>query len=241
MADFTPAQGEGVPQTMRTRYRDMGDGTHALVLNVNGSSVDLDAGAEVDLAAGAVVDLAAGAVVGIVDAAGDRAGVDDIVGALHAISVLHSKIHAGNTFFVSFKTADGAPLADDATLSFALTSGAKTLHIVSTGLFGGDGEKEYLEGSTITGGTATTVYNRDRASLTATTVTVVRDPTVNAPGTLIDNQFIPGGTGGKSLGGTSGPRNEWIFKASTIYVIRLTNRAGNAQPASLAVEWYEED
>ena len=191
--------------------------------------------------ADSVIGLVDGTAVQIVDVAGDLADVDSIVGAFHTIDVLHHEIHLGTAFFVSFKTVDATPLADNATLIFALTIGAKAIHVISTGMIGGDGEKEVLEGSTITGGTATTVYNRNRTFLTATTVTVVRDPTVNAAGTLIDNQFIPGGTGGQTLGGTSGPRNEWVFKPATVYAIRMTNRSGNVQPASLAVEWYEED
>jgi len=225
MADYFRAQTEGVPNTMQSRYEDMGDGSHALVMSVDGSDVGLVAGTAVQ----------------IVDVAGDLADVDSIVGAFHTIDVLHHEIHLGTAFFVSFKTVDATPLADNATLIFALTIGAKAIHVISTGMIGGDGEKEVLEGSTITGGTATTVYNRNRTFLTATTVTVVRDPTVNAAGTLIDNQFIPGGTGGQTLGGTSGPRNEWVFKPATVYAIRMTNRSGNVQPASLAVEWYEED
>ena len=66
------------------------------------------------------------------------------------------------------------------------------------------------------------------------------NPTVNADGVRIDHQFIPGGTGGQTIGGSGGERNEWIFAPSTIYVFRLTNRSGNVQPASLAIEWYEE-
>jgi len=232
MADIIRIQTEGVPNTMYTRYEDMGDGSHALVVSVDGSDVGLVDGTETGLVAGTVV--------GIVDAAGDRANVDSIVGALQAITVLHHETHEGNTFFVSFKTADGAPLADNATLIFVLTTGAKACHAITDAASGGNADKEICEGATITGGTATTVYNRDRTSALATTVTVVRDPTINAAGTCIDFQLIAGGTGGNASGGSAGPRNEWILAPSTLYMYRLTNRAGNAQPASLSVEWYEE-
>ena len=225
MADYFRAQTEGVPNTMQSRYEDMGDGSHALIVSVDGSDVGLVAGTAVQ----------------IVDVAGHLVNVDDIVGALHVIDVLHHEIHEGTAFSTSFKTADDASLADNGTLIFALTTGAKAIHIISIGVVGGDAEIEILEEPTITDGTATTVYNRNRTSLIVTTVTVVRDPTVNTDGTLIDNQFIPGGTGGMTLGGAFGPRSEWVFKPSTIYLFRLTNRSGNVQPASLAVGWYEEN
>lgn len=35
MADYTPVQTDGVPRTMRSRYVDMGDGTHALLVSTN--------------------------------------------------------------------------------------------------------------------------------------------------------------------------------------------------------------
>ena len=185
--------------------------------------------------------LVAGTAVQLVDAGGTLVGVDDIVHSLQVIDVLHHEIHEGNTFFISFKTANAAPIADDAALIFAITTGTKTLHVVSNGASGGDAEKEILEGATITGGAATTVFNRDRTSTAVTNVAaVVLNPTVNTDGTRIDHQFIPGGTGGQTVGGSGGTRNEWIFKPSTVYVVRLTNRAGTAQPASLAIEWYEE-
>ena len=37
MADINISQGESVPMTMHTKYEDMGDGTHALVISVGGT------------------------------------------------------------------------------------------------------------------------------------------------------------------------------------------------------------
>jgi len=37
MADINISQGESVPMTMHTKYEDMGDGTHALVVSVGGT------------------------------------------------------------------------------------------------------------------------------------------------------------------------------------------------------------
>jgi len=38
MADYDLTQGESVPNTMKTKYEDMGDGTHALVVSAAGSA-----------------------------------------------------------------------------------------------------------------------------------------------------------------------------------------------------------
>ena len=37
MADISISQGQSVPQDMHTKYEDMGDGTHALVVSVGGT------------------------------------------------------------------------------------------------------------------------------------------------------------------------------------------------------------
>jgi len=211
MADYVRTQQRGVPDSMQTRYRDMGDGTHALVVatyETNPTPTSFT--------------------------------FDDITGALNAIDIVHHEIHEGEFFSVSFKTADAGPIADNATLAFALTTTTKYVHVQAVGTCGGDAEIEFYEGSAITGGTATTVYNHKRYSSNTSTVTVVRDPTVNTAGTLLENFFLPGGTGPQAVGSVGNQRQEWILKLATIYVVRLTNRSGSTQPASLMVPWYEE-
>ncbi len=198
------------------RFRDMLDGTHAEVI----SAVLPD-----------------GTAVQIVDGDGDRAGVDEIVNALQIMTVLHRQIHKGNACYVSFRIA---ALADDATLIFALTATTKSLHIIADASTGGNAEFDIFEDATITGGTATTVFNRNRTSDAVSTVTVVRDPTVNALGTNLDQQGIPGGRGGNASGGSGSVRHEWVLAPGMIYLYRITNRAGNAQFASLSIAWYEE-
>jgi signal peptidase I len=84
--------------------------------------------------------------------------------------------------------------------------------------------------------------NMKRTSAEPGDVVVVRDPTVNAAGTLLLDSFLPGGTGGNAGGGFLGLRanSEFILDPDKTYMVRLTNRAGTAQPASLLIQWYEE-
>jgi hypothetical protein len=91
-------------------------------------------------------------------------------------------------------------------------------------------------------GTATAIRNKNRPKqgIEVPTASVVRDPTVNDAGLLLENEFIPGGTGPQAVGGAASTRSEWVLKPGTVYLVRMTNRAGNNQPASLALEWYEE-
>jgi len=50
---------------------------------------------------------------------------------------------------------------------------------------------------------------------------------------------ISGGTGGNSAGGEAALRDEWVLKPTEEYIIEVTNIAGNVQPCSLNVEYYE--
>lgn len=168
---------------------------------------------------------------------------DDITGALATIPVLHHETHEGEKFTVSYKTPDASPLADDETIIFIVrTGGSRYSHIDWRPNCGGDAEIEIYEGTAISGGTPMTVRNKKRTvGDNANTATVIRDPaTVDNVGASLDNEFIPGGTGGNSQGGRGEARDEFILQQNTNYMFRLTNRAGNNQPASLRLEWYEE-
>jgi hypothetical protein len=167
--------------------------------------------------------------------------LDETTGALLGIDVPHHEIHEGESHLASYKTPDASPLADNGTIAFAFVVGAKECHVVAEGACGGDMEGELREGVTYTGGTSLAIFNKKRASSSGATATLVRDPTVTGAGTLLENRFVPGGTGPQAAGGAGGQRNEWVLAPGRTYLYRITNRAGNNQPASMVVEWYEEE
>lgn len=169
--------------------------------------------------------------------------VDEITGAIAVIDTVHHEIHEGEMVVVSYKSPNASPIADDATISFLIQTKAKTAHIVIRLSFGGDCEIEIYEDTVFTGGTGTamTVFNKNTNKATPSGYsTVRRDVTVTNVGTLKYNFFFPGGTGGNAQGISESTRDEWLLKPNTNFLIRGTNRAGNVQPGSLAIEWYEE-
>lgn len=181
--------------------------------------------------------------VDIIDpATGDPLSIDEITGALVTIDVVHHEIHEGELFSVSYKAPDASPIADNGTIIFAITTGAKFCHLIGSGACGGDAQLELVEDATFTGGTAMTERNRKRTEGDGgNTAQVTRDPgAIPVAGNVLEDLFLPGGTGGNAVGIEGGNRVEWILKPNAIYLLRLTNRAGNAQPASLRAEWYEE-
>ena len=169
------------------------------------------------------------------------AALDEITSAQVNIPVVHHEVHEGEFYSVSYKAPDGAPLADDATITLAMMSPTRYLHFQAFGALGGDAEMEFYTGSTIAAdGTLMVPNNHNIEKAMASTAVVRRDPTVTVAGVLRDNFLVPGGTGGASVGGDGGQRDEWVIPPNTWAFARITNRAGNAQPGSLKTTWYEE-
>lgn len=174
----------------------------------------------------------------LVNPSGQALEVDSSAGALIVIDQEHHEIHEGDSYLVSYKSPDASPIGDNATLIFVLTTSTERVHVIYDHACGGDSEFELYEGCTVTGGTSMNYRNKNRNFPDGGTETVVRDPTVNSAGVLLENTFSPGGTGPQAGGGIGGTRNEWVLKPNTKYMFRVTNRSGGAQPVSLRVEGY---
>jgi len=177
------------------------------------------------------------ATIGIVDASGDRVNVDASVSGLQVINIMHHEIHEGNAFtaFIS-----DLALADDASINIVLTSTA-SVHLRVEGEVGGDSQFFMYEAPTLaTGGTDFTpiAFNREINSASATTVGINAE--YGATGTTILDRIIPAGTGIAGIAGSSGSDNEYILMPNTIYMIRIENEAGSAEPAGITIDWYEE-
>ena len=121
-----------------------------------------------------------------------------------------------------------------------LIVGASPGHLIYIVNSGADAELQFYEGTTVSdNGTELAENNMNRLSVTVSTFSVFHSPTVSGVGTLLSNLFIPGGTGGNSLGSQFGQGREWILDRNTNYLIRGINRGGNAQPMSVLAQWYE--
>lgn len=215
MADITRSQGQSLPESMQTKYKELADGTYALVI-------------------GAVL---------VSDITGSPTQTDEITGALVTIPVVHHEVHEGEFFTVSYKSPDANPIADNATIDILLQLGSKYAHLVFDVACGGTAEIAFYEGTTLNDvGTNLTEVNNKRHGGETATVTATHTPNVNNVGTLLFNVLIPGGAGvGQARTGSNVRANtEWILAPNTNYLVRGINRAGNAQPMSNVCQWYEE-
>jgi hypothetical protein len=157
---------------------------------------------------------------------------------------VHANIHRG-IFFSGGYGAEG--IADDGTLILLVQTGAsQSAHLRYAGSAGGDHRVEFFEDTTVSAaGTAIACSNRNRFSSNVCAATVTHTPTVTGVGTELINSILPGGTAvgqGQTTPGSSATGfSEWVLKHNTIYMLRITNLAGTAQPLSASVDFYEPD
>ncbi len=172
----------------------------------------------------------------------DKDGNQMIVGSdtgLITAEINHHRLHEGRAFIAWNIYPDSAKLAAGAHADIVLAAGPGTSpHVTIAMESSGDADFFIYEGTTTTGGTAFTPVRRNRNIAATSNVAMVTNPTVNTLGTLINRQFVTGGTGKKSSGGGTGTL-EYVLAPLTNYLFRLTNVNGTAHTALLELEWYE--
>ena len=172
----------------------------------------------------------------------DKDGNQMIVGSdtgLITAEINHHRLHEGRAFIAWNIYPDSAKLAAGASADIVLAAGPGTIpHVTIAMESSGDADFFIYEGTTTTGGTAFTPVRRNRNIAATSNVAMVTNPTVNTLGTLINRQFVTGGTGKKSSGGGA-ETLEYVLAPLTNYLFRLTNVNGTAHTALLELEWYE--
>ena len=136
----------------------------------------------------------------------------------------------------------GAEIANDGVIEVLLQVGAvNEMHWEFALATGGDAEVEIVRNPTITDvGTALLESNLYDLNANTPTVVATHTPTTAAGTVFVGPLLIPAGSGPKAAGGITRAGLERIGALNTDYLIRGTNRSGNAQMMSIHVQWYEE-
>jgi len=176
--------------------------------------------------------------VSILSEDGHVVDIDHVYDAMINIDPIHHLIHEGKFFGTYMQDIS---VANDGKLEMYIIVGSSPMHVRVTGVTGGFGTLEMFEGSTASSnGTPLVLTNRNRLSSNTADGTVYSEPTVTGDGTAIYKTLIIGGSGPKSTGGISaGGYEEYIFNPGEAYLVRITNMAGNNQPLSLELNFYE--
>ena len=171
-------------------------------------------------------------------------GSDPVVSALPTITTPHHEVHEGEYYGTGYLWTT---VADNAEANLLIVMNTPNdLHCLVAGAIGGDAFAYVYEDPTFTDaptdyGTALVERNFNRNYADASQFDSFHTPTILADGNNLVQQFIPGGAGPARFtgGGSASTREEIVLISGKIYLFRLTNKSGGAQPASIEVTGYE--
>ncbi|MCD6379650.1 hypothetical protein J7M07_04315 [bacterium] len=100
---------------------------------------------------------------------------------------------------------------------------------------------EFREEASITGGTQVNLINKDRTSSGTSTINIVKNPTVNDEGVIIDKTKVGETALGniQTVSSISG-YTPWRLKANTTYLVKLINSEASDINALIRLEVLEE-
>lgn len=168
-----------------------------------------------------------------------QAIVDRFNLALVVMDEVHYNIHRGIMFQADYFQAT---LADDGAVALLVqVDDSQPAHMRLGVATGGDAEIEIYEGPTISAsGTGIQAVNRNRISSNTPSTLISHTPTISVDGISLSHLLLAGGTGFLSTPGGQGRTfEEWVLQPGENYLVRVTNRAGTAQPVSIGLDFYE--
>lgn len=217
MSDIVLRQDDQLPIATRVRYKDMKDGTYALVsaVLVSGKNSSDDN----------IVTLC----------------VDELTEGLNVTTYYESDVHESRRFKATYLQLHGAELANDATHDFLIKVGTKAAyHVTLRASVGGNSDLLFYESPSVSAnGVALASISRNRETLGVAETIVYDTPTVTGVGTIILPWFVPGGSRGSPVGGGWGG-TQWLLGPNADYLIRLTNRSGLKIQFSFSLGWSEQ-
>ena len=157
-----------------------------------------------------------------------------------AILYAHHEIHEGESFNASHANADLDTTDDDLLIEVGANAAHMTWLVAASA-----GCNLYLfENPTFTTGAAITAVNRNRKGTPDSPTLVVTHTPVD-PGGAVDGtqlyveNFGVSGTPSKRASGAARGVSEWILKASTKYLFRVTSLQADTA-ININLDWYEE-
>ena len=181
--------------------------------------------------------------------------IDWTTHAIKSVDFSHAEIHEGDAFSCWYEQTV-SDVGDKSIISFRTPDTADWIHMIYEASATVAAEVMILEAPLITKGTGAnlTIYNRDRNSLTASTV-INTAPTPEAAGaatyfteatmgnvtggTEITHAHLAVGTGPKVIGGSDRGTQEWILKQDTLYAFVISSLSADDNTQTVKLIWYE--
>ena len=161
----------------------------------------------------------------------------EIDGGIPIYDYFHAEMHKGRHFYYT-ETVTLASAADrellittpdsDRQLHFEFSITGKYITTI-----------DFYEGSSLTGGTALTIFNNLRGSTLVSGATLTHTPAGTGDGTKIFTQAFGDGTNPlQAVGGAAQQDDEIILKKNTKYLLRVTSGT-NSNRVNINLKWYE--
>jgi len=167
-------------------------------------------------------------------------GLEPVSGAnqFSVIDTVHNKVHEGRYFSGGYYNA---AVANNATIDMLFQTTTTIPHVVFSANAAGDATVQLFENATFSAaGTAVTMSNHNRGSAKAWSGTVTHTPTITATGTQLNGTgYLAAGEKNFTSGGTFNFGGEFLLKASTVYLFRVTNTSGAAAKMAVSIEGYQ--
>jgi hypothetical protein len=163
--------------------------------------------------------------------------LDKATNSIQTIDYEHHEIHAGSHFFYT----DAVELDTNGVQNYLITTPDTTrwAHIIMLATGSAITQVQIYEGADRDGTTLQTVFNSDRNSLTAATVTVHKGTSGGATdGTLVWQRKSGSAAGSSRTGMETTRGGEKILKRNTKYIVRITSGT-NDNLTNVQFDWYE--
>jgi len=164
---------------------------------------------------------------------------DRMTNAVITIDYSHHEIHGGSHFKAGFQDS-AMNTSETIEIMFVTPDTTKHAHWSLTAQSSGAATVEVYEGGTATGGTAVTIWNRNRNSDNTAGVTVFHTPSITADGTKMATKWIGGSGFRTDVSGEHRGDSEFILKQNTKYIVRATANADGIEVA-IGGDWYEHE
>lgn len=163
--------------------------------------------------------------------------IDSVSRALIVVDFEHHELHDGDHFFYT----DKVTLGSAATQVYLITTpnNGKWCHLIFAATGSAITQVDLYEGADRTGTTGQTLFNSNRNSANAATMTVHKGISAGTTdGTLLWTMNSGSAQGSSRAGMASNRSNEIILKANTKYLLRITSGTAD-NLTNLQLEWYE--
>jgi len=182
--------------------------------------------------------------------------IDSQTRAWNVIDYEHHEIHAGSSFACHYQN-DCTNVGEMTMIAFNTPNTAKWIHIVFDASSTAAAYMAIYEVADldVDEGTDLTVYNRNRNSLTASTVSSIETTPeagkatsyteAQAAGatlstaTELERHYMGAGAAGADVSGQARAEAEWILKQDTQYAFVIVSTTNDDNTHSLRLSWYE--